>query len=97
MIDTSTRRAGPAEPRRVPAERSFEARTPRFERLAGRWEPGSGAPVFTAAGTYTARGWTEWTQGFQFGSPLLVYEATGDPWFLEYGQVVDPASTWPST
>jgi len=24
----------------------------------------SGAPVFTVNGKYTARGWTEWTQGF---------------------------------
>jgi len=67
-------------------DRAFGAADGKIRRLAARWKPGSGAPVFTAAGTYTARGWTEWTQGFQFGMPLLVYEATRDPWHLEYGR-----------
>ncbi len=49
------------------------------------WKPGSGAPVYTVSGKYTSRGWTEWTQGFQFGSALLQYAATGDPVFLEIG------------
>ena len=35
-------------------------------------------PVFTVAGRYTARGWTEWTQGFQYGSAILQYDATSD-------------------
>jgi len=37
-----------------------------------------GAPVFTVAGKYTARGWTEWTEGFLYGSDLLQFDATGD-------------------
>ena len=45
-----------------------------------------GAPVFTVAGRYTARGWTEWTQGFQYGSAILQYDATGDAEFLEIGR-----------
>jgi hypothetical protein len=45
--------------------------------------PGSGAPVFTVQGKYTARGWTEWTQGFQYGSAALQFDATGDTEFLE--------------
>src|SRR6185295_16291686 len=45
--------------------------------------PGSGAPVFTIKGKYTARGWTEWTQGFQYGSAALQFDATGDQAFLE--------------
>jgi len=28
-------------------------------------------------GKYTSRGWTEWTQGFQFGSAILQFDATG--------------------
>ncbi|MDP3176380.1 MAG: hypothetical protein Q8M76_00665, partial [Spirochaetaceae bacterium] len=64
----------------------FESALPKIRRLAERWEPKSGAPVFTAAGTYVARGWTEWTQGFQFGAPLLVHEAIGDPWCLDYAR-----------
>jgi unsaturated chondroitin disaccharide hydrolase len=50
------------------------------------WQTGSGAPVFTAAGRYTAQGWTEWTQGFQFGSAILLFDATGDESFLSLGR-----------
>ncbi len=48
--------------------------------------PGSSSPVFTVKGTNTAKGWTEWTQGFQFGSAILQFDATGDEWFLELGR-----------
>lgn len=50
------------------------------------FDPGKGAPVFTAQGRYTSRGWTEWTQGFQYGSALLQFEATGDEQFLDIGR-----------
>lgn len=43
-------------------------------------------PVFTVNGQYTSRGWTEWTQGFQFGSALLQFDATGDESFLDLGR-----------
>jgi hypothetical protein len=45
--------------------------------------PGTAAPVFTVEGQYTARGWTEWTQGFQYGAAVLQFDATGDEMFLE--------------
>ena len=45
-----------------------------------------GAPVFTVDGKYASRGWTEWTQGFQYGSALLQYDATGEHHFLEIGR-----------
>jgi len=45
-----------------------------------------GAPVFTAKGKYTTRGWTEWTQGFMYGSSILQYDATGDDRFLNIGR-----------
>jgi unsaturated chondroitin disaccharide hydrolase len=48
--------------------------------------PGSASPVFTVKGRYTAKGWTEWTQGFQYGSALLQFDATGDERFLELGR-----------
>jgi len=44
------------------------------------------APVFTVKGKYTSRGWTEWTQGFQFGSEILQFDASRDPEFLEMGR-----------
>ena len=54
--------------------------------LERAWDPAAGSPVFTVAGRYTARGWTEWTQGFQFGSILLQFDATGDRAFLDLGR-----------
>ncbi|WP_259015844.1 glycosyl hydrolase [Emticicia fluvialis] len=50
------------------------------------YDVSKGSPVFTAAGKYTTRGWTEWTQGFQFGSAILQFDATGDTRFLEMGR-----------
>ena len=44
-----------------------------------------GAPVHTVAGKYQPRGWTDWTQGFEFGSAILQFDATGDERFLELG------------
>ncbi len=49
-------------------------------------DPSKGSPVFTVAGKYTSRGWTEWTQGFQFGSAILQFDATGEREFLELGR-----------
>ena len=46
----------------------------------------NGSPVFTVAGSYSTRGWTEWTQGFQYGSALLQFDATDEKEFLEYGR-----------
>ncbi len=45
-----------------------------------------GSPVFTIAGKYSTRGWTEWTQGFQYGSSILHYDATGAKSYLESGR-----------
>jgi len=45
-----------------------------------------GSPVFTVRGQYTARGWTEWTQGFQYGSAILQFDATGEKQFLRTGR-----------
>ena len=45
--------------------------------------PGAGTPVFTVDGKYTSRGWTEWTQGFVYGSMVLQFDAYWDVQFLE--------------
>ena len=37
-------------------------------------------------GKYTTRGWTEWTQGFQYGSIILQYDVTGENSLLELGR-----------
>jgi rhamnogalacturonyl hydrolase YesR len=54
--------------------------------IDSNYDHSGGSPVFTVEGQYTTRGWTEWTQGFEFGSGILQYEATGDDWFLEFAR-----------
>ena len=67
-------------------QRLFVLSGEKILRLQERWDPAAGTPVFTVRGQYTARGWTEWTQGFQFGSALLQFEATGNEQFLDVGR-----------
>ncbi|MFL5687711.1 MAG: glycosyl hydrolase [Chloroflexota bacterium] len=54
--------------------------------LCDRWDPADGSPVFTERGRYTSQGWTEWTEGFQYGWAILQYDATRDGRFLELGR-----------
>ena len=54
--------------------------------LESQRDPSDGTPVFTIQGQYVAQGWTEWTQGFQFGSAIIQYDATGDSEFLDIGR-----------
>jgi len=51
-----------------------------------RWDPSHGAPVFTVEGKYTTRAWTQWTQGFQYGAAILLFDAAGDRDPLELGR-----------
>src|SRR3954454_1792363 len=67
-------------------ERLFALSAAKIRAIERSWTPADGAPVFTVQGQYRARGWTEWTQGFQFGSALLQFDATGDREFLELGR-----------
>jgi unsaturated chondroitin disaccharide hydrolase len=67
-------------------DRMFELSADKIDALDRRWDQSSGAPVFTVEGKYRARGWTDWTQGFQFGSALLQFDAAGDGAFLEMGR-----------
>lgn len=69
-----------------PIERLFTLSGDKIQRLEQTWKPERGTPVFTVAGRYSTRGWTEWTQGFQYGSALLQYDATGDREMLEIGR-----------
>ncbi len=66
--------------------RLFELSDQKIKLLHRSWDPAKGTPVFTVDGVYTSRGWTEWTQGFQFGSALLQYDSTDDESFLEIGR-----------
>jgi hypothetical protein len=55
-------------------------------RIEAEYDNVLGSPVFTINGKYTSRGWTEWTQGFQFGSSILQFNATGNESFLSIGR-----------
>lgn len=66
--------------------RLFELSAEKIIALQRSWNPERGAPVFTVNGEYTSRGWTEWTQGFQFGSAILQFDVTGNRQFLEIGR-----------
>jgi unsaturated chondroitin disaccharide hydrolase len=66
--------------------RVFAVSAGKIHAIEETWRPEDGAPVFTVKGRYQARGWTEWTQGFQFGSALLQFDATGDEAFLDLGR-----------
>ncbi len=69
----------------------FTSKLQRFWRLSGEkinhiekhYDTSKGSPVFTVAGKYSTRGWTEWTQGFQHGSAILQFDATGEKDFVE--------------
>jgi hypothetical protein len=67
-------------------DRLFALSAQKILNIERTWQPEQGTPVFTVKGKYTSRGWTEWTQGFQYGSALLQFDATGDEQFLEIGR-----------
>jgi rhamnogalacturonyl hydrolase YesR len=67
-------------------QRLFTVSGEKIHRLQNRWDPSKGTPVFTIKGKYTSRGWTEWTQGFQFGAAIYQYEVTRDAAFLDIGR-----------
>ena len=69
----------------------LEKKLQKFWQLSGEkihliqkhYDESKGSPVFTVNGKYSTRGWTEWTQGFQYGSAILQYDVTGEKDFLE--------------
>ncbi len=72
----------------------LSSRLERFWALSGEkirliqnhYDRSQGSPVYTVEGVYTTRGWTEWTQGFEYGSEILQFDAVGDDRFLEAGR-----------
>lgn len=73
---------------------SLQPKLDRFWELSGEkirlinkeYDNSKGTPVFTVNGKYTLRGWTEWTQGFQYGAEILQFDATRDNAFLDGGR-----------
>lgn len=71
---------------RKPLQRFWELSGEKINLIKKEYDPSKGSPVYTVKGKYTTRGWTEWTQGFQYGSALLQFDATDDCAFLESGR-----------
>ncbi len=66
--------------------RMWELSAARIRSIESTCTPDVGTPVFTIDGQYQSQGWTEWTQGFQFGSAILQFDAIDDCEFLEIGR-----------
>ncbi|MHA4742464.1 glycosyl hydrolase [Dyadobacter sp. MSC1_007] len=64
-------------------DRFWQVSGEKINLIAKEYDNSKGTPVFTVNGKYTLRGWTEWTQGFQYGAEVLQFDATGDASFLE--------------
>jgi len=67
-------------------ERLWRLSASKIASIEKRYDAANGSPVFTVQGRYTARGWTEWTQGFQYGSAVLQFDATDERRFLHIGR-----------
>ncbi|HVG16216.1 MAG TPA: hypothetical protein VM935_14695 [Chitinophagaceae bacterium] len=64
----------------------FKLSGEKIKLIQKNYDSAKGAPVFTVNGKYSTRGWTEWTQGFQYGSAILQFDATGEEEFLHMGR-----------
>ncbi|MCF0058096.1 glycosyl hydrolase [Dyadobacter sp. CY356] len=64
-------------------DRLWQLSAEKINLISKEYDTSKGSPVFTVHGKYTTRGWTEWTQGFQYGAEVLQFDATGDESFLE--------------
>ena len=66
--------------------RFWQLSAKKIKLIETHYDESKGSPVFTINGKYSTRGWTEWTQGFQYGSSILQFDATGEKSFLERGR-----------
>lgn len=69
-----------------PLKRFWDHSGEKIRMIQKSYDLSKGTPVYTVEGKYTTRGWTEWTQGFQFGSAILQFDGTGETQFLDYGK-----------
>src|SRR2546423_906134 len=64
----------------------WELSAEKINLLERNYDVSKGSPVFTINGNYTTRGWTEWTQGFLYGSVILQFDVSGEKQLLEAGR-----------
>ena len=55
----------------------------KIKSVNGHLDGNTGSPVVTVNGIYEPRKWTDWTQGFQYGSELFQFNATDDTFYLD--------------
>ncbi len=67
-------------------QRFWHISADKIQQIEKYYNSSKGSPVFTVKGKYTSRGWTEWTQGFQYGSSILQFDATGERRLLDLGR-----------
>lgn len=67
-------------------ERFWKISGEKIKKIDAEYNFKLGSPVFTRSGEYATRGWTEWTEGFVYGSSILQFDATSDDEFLERGR-----------
>ena len=68
------------------ARKVFQLACRKISAIDRTWDAAGGTPVLTVKGRYTARNWTQWTEGFQYGCAILAFDATGDRSLLELGR-----------
>lgn len=76
-------------------ERFWDLSAEKILMISERYDSSEGPPVHTVGGKYRGRRWTDWTRGFQHGSALLQFEATGDEQFLRLGRQATMAEMTP--
>lgn len=67
-------------------KRFWEVSEKKIQLIDREYDRSLGSPVYTRAGKYTTRGWTEWTEGFRYGSQILQFDATGEKEHLAAGR-----------
>ena len=67
-------------------KRVFELAARKTRAIDRTWDSSKGTPVFTVDGKYATRGWTEWTQGFQYGCMILAGDALDDDKLINLGR-----------
>src|SRR5262245_45040303 len=70
----------------IKLQRFWELSGEKINLIEREYDTSKGSPVFTANGKYTTRGCTEWTQGLQYGSSIIQFDATGEKAFLDIGR-----------